>query len=99
SQDNHYNCPVVGGYPELLRNNVDVLRASGVQLDCPFLPLDQELLLPRLRELSLFADISETEMRRALRLAFEEQRQFKTDMREAGEAALRLIQDKGLQGV
>ncbi|MBS5049243.1 MAG: 2-hydroxyacyl-CoA dehydratase [Desulfovibrionaceae bacterium] len=99
SQDNHYNCPVVGGYPELLRNNIDVLRASGVQLDCPFLPLDQELLLPRLRELSLFADISETEMRRALRLAFEEQRQFKTDMREAGEAALRLIQDKGLQGV
>ena len=58
-----------------------------------------KLLLPRLRELSLFADISETEMRRALRLAFEEQRQFKTDMREAGEAALRLIQDKGLQGV
>ncbi|MCH5277358.1 MAG: 2-hydroxyacyl-CoA dehydratase [Desulfovibrionaceae bacterium] len=99
SQDNHYNCPVVGGYPELLRNNIDVLRASGVELVCPFLPLDQERLLPRLRELPLFADIPEAEMRRALRLAFDEQRQFKADMRAAGESALRFLQDKGLQGI
>ena len=39
TQDNRYNCPVVGGYPELLKNNVEKLREQGVELICPFLPV------------------------------------------------------------
>ncbi len=98
-QDNTYNCPVVGGYPELLRNNIDSLRASGVELICPFLPLGRERLQERLRELPLFADVSEAEMTRALSLAVDEQKRFKEDMRAAGEKALRLLQDSGRQGI
>ena len=71
-QDDTYNCQVVGGYPELLRNNIDSLRASGVELICPFLPLGRERLQERLRELPLFADVSEAEMTRALSLAVDE---------------------------
>ena len=98
-QDNTYNCPVVGGYPELLRNNIDSLRASAVELICPFLPLGQERLRERLLELPLFAGISPEEMARALSLAVDEQKRFKEDMRKAGENALRLLQDTGRQGI
>ncbi len=98
-QDNTYNCPVVGGYPELLRNNIDSLRTNGIELVCPFLPLGQDRLLERLRELPMFAGISSTEMARALSLAVDEQKRFKEDLRKAGENALRMLQDTGRQGI
>lgn len=99
SQDNHFNCPVVGGYPELLRNNVDALRQSGTELTCPFLPLEQRQLLKRLAGLPLFAEVPEAELHRALSLAFEEQAKFKAEVRAAGEETLRFLRDSGRQGV
>ena len=99
TQDNHYNCPVVGGYPELLFNNIDRLRGEGMDLICPFLPLSGDALPARLKEEVLFADISDEELRRAIALGGEEMLQFKADMRAAGEETLRSLELSGGQGV
>ncbi len=99
SQDNRYNCPVVGGYPELLKNNIDSLRNEGIELICPFLPLEEKALFQNLSKLPLFSRVSEHELRLAISMAVEEQERFKADMRAAGENALNFLRKNGGQGV
>lgn len=36
--DNHYNCPMVISYPEVINANLDVLKENGVVFHRPFLP-------------------------------------------------------------
>ena len=40
SSNNHYNCPIVTSYPEVIKNNIDVLRDKGIQFVYPFFILD-----------------------------------------------------------
>lgn len=40
SADNHFNCPVVASYPEVIRTNMDRLREQGIPLISPFLNID-----------------------------------------------------------
>ncbi|MBQ4270783.1 MAG: 2-hydroxyglutaryl-CoA dehydratase, partial [Clostridiales bacterium] len=37
---NHYNCPIVCSYPEVIRNNVENIREKNIKFLNPFLPLD-----------------------------------------------------------
>ena len=34
--ENHFNCPIVQSYPEVIRNNVDAIREGAVDYRCPF---------------------------------------------------------------
>lgn len=103
--DNHYNCPIVVSYPEVIKNNVDVLREKGILFLKPFLTLDDEASLCKalataLKTLDkLNITISEQEIQEAVALAQKEQEAFKKEMQEAGEAALRLMREKGLKGI
>ena len=40
--DNHFNCPIVSSYPEVIKNNVDALREKNILLLKPFLPYDNK---------------------------------------------------------
>ncbi len=40
--DNHFNCPIVQSYPDVIRNNVDDIRAGKVDYRNPFLNLANE---------------------------------------------------------
>ena len=40
--NNHYNCPIVISYPEVIKNNVDELREKEIPYYHPFLPFDQK---------------------------------------------------------
>ncbi len=40
--ENHFNCPIVQSYPEVIRNNVDAIREGAVDYRCPFLNLADE---------------------------------------------------------
>ncbi|MDR2614790.1 MAG: acyl-CoA dehydratase activase-related protein, partial [Candidatus Accumulibacter sp.] len=66
--DNHFNCPVVTSYPELIRNNIDYLKENGVHMIQPFLSLDDEKKLAR-QLMRVFPDIATDEFRRALALS------------------------------
>ena len=37
--DNHYNCPIVISYSEVLKNNVEDLKTHNIKFLNPFLPL------------------------------------------------------------
>lgn len=53
--DNHYNCPVVAYYPELLKDNMDVLKE--VRYLAPFLNINDEKELARELSVTIPKDI------------------------------------------
>ncbi|MDL2272563.1 2-hydroxyacyl-CoA dehydratase [Desulfovibrio sp. OttesenSCG-928-I05] len=99
TQTNHYNCPVVIGYPELLANNVPELRTRDIPYIHSFLPLEKSALPRRLRDIPFFSGISLSELEAAVRKGFEEQERCKSDICRAGEKALEELHAKGAFGI
>ena len=99
---NHYNCPIVTSYPEVLRNNVDALRQdSDITFMNPFLPIyDKPRLAVRLyEELGPKFNISQEEITKAVDKAWAEQEKFRQEVRAKGEEALETIIRRGLNGI
>lgn len=92
---NHYNCPIVATYPEVIKNNMDDLfREKGVRFICPFLPFDDDRRLVRSLYEELAAEgIGREEIREAVRKARAEQERFKADVRKQGELAIKYARD------
>lgn len=98
--DNHFNCPIVVSYPEVIKNNVDVLREKDILFLKPFLSLDDEKSLCKGLSAALKGfRISTKEIQESIVAAQKEQAAFKKEMQGAGEAALRLMKAKGLKGI
>jgi predicted nucleotide-binding protein (sugar kinase/HSP70/actin superfamily) len=98
--DNHYNCPVVMSYPEVIGNNVETLRDHDVRLIRPFLSLaDRELLVDRL--CGVFADwgIDRAEMAAAVAAGYAEDAQVREDIRAMGRDALEVMERTGTRGI
>lgn len=100
--NNHFNCPIVTSYPEVLKNNIDALRQDErIRFINPFLPIyNEERLGERLyEELNKYWNIPLTEIRAAVRKAKKEAEAVKQETREKGDAVLREIKERGLIGV
>ncbi|MBP5519383.1 MAG: 2-hydroxyacyl-CoA dehydratase, partial [Treponema sp.] len=100
---NHYNCPIVTSYPEVLRNNVDELRQDPtVTYMDPFLPIyDKVALADRLCEemLPKFPKLTRDAIVSAVEKAWSEQEKFREEVRQKGEEALEEIITKGGRGI
>ncbi len=100
---NHYNCPIVTSYPEVLRNNIDSLRQdSSIRFMNPFLPIyDKSRLAERLAEelLPVFPKLNKEKIYYAVEEAWNEQEKFKADVQQAGEEALEEIIRRGANGI
>ncbi|MDR0453688.1 MAG: 2-hydroxyacyl-CoA dehydratase [Deferribacteraceae bacterium] len=98
--DNHFNCPVVANYPEVIRLNVDSLIANGVEYIEPYLPIDNpERLSAKLYKQFRNDGVSKSEITAAIKAAGAEQDTFKEEIRKAGENALELIKERGVPGI
>ncbi|MDR2092478.1 MAG: 2-hydroxyacyl-CoA dehydratase [Azoarcus sp.] len=96
--DNHFNCPVVISYPELIRNNIDYLKENSVLMIQPFLSLEDEKKLGK-QLMRVFPRIAPAEIRRALALAWAEQKRMKADIARQGEAVLDYLEKTGKHGI
>ena len=79
--DNHYNCPVVAYYPELLRVNMDIL--NDVEYLAPFLSVSDEEELARELSISLPEDLikaDKTRMLEAVKAGFAKYNKYKEDL-------------------
>ena len=70
NSDNHYNCPVVGTYPEVIRNNMNELFTDGVVFKSPFLPIATPKRMAA-RLIEEFPDIPAEEIKLAVKAAYE----------------------------
>ncbi len=96
--DNHYNCPVVATYPDVIRNNMQEAFAPGVKFMCPFLPIaTPKRMAERLSE--EFPDVPKKEIFEAVKAAYAEDKNFRRDVRKMGEEALKEIERTGKKGI
>ncbi len=100
---NHYNCPIVTSYPEVLRNNIDELRQDPtITYMDPFLPIyDKPRLAERLAEelLPKFPKLTKEQIYDAVDAAWKEQEKFREDVKNAGEEALEKMIRAGGNGI
>lgn len=97
---NHYNCPIVTSYPEVIKNNMDVLREKNIKFKNPFLPYDDDSrLIERLYEELKEFNISKSEIKKAVILARKEDEKVKEDIRKKGEEVLEYLKNTGKKGV
>ncbi len=98
--DNHYNCPIVAGYAEVIKGNMDSLPDNHVKLYHPFLPYhDKKRLIQRLYEEFGEFSISRQEIKSAVGAAYREDRLFKEDIKRHGEQALLWLKEQGGCGI
>ncbi|AXE38782.1 2-hydroxyisocaproyl-CoA dehydratase activator [Acidipropionibacterium virtanenii] len=98
--DNHFNCPVVASYPEVIRANVEDLREKDVELISPFLSLsDRDKLAERLAEVFASDGVGVEEARDALDKGFAEDEAFRADVRKMGEDALAYMAEHHVPGI
>ena len=93
----NYNCPIVATYAEVIANNMtEQFEEAGAKLMHPFLPYDNDKrLLNALVETFKEYNISRSEIKNALRLARQEQEQFKEDVRAEGQRAINYAREHG----
>lgn len=98
--DNYFNCPIVTSYPELIRNNIDLLKEHNVNFIQPFLSLeDKKKLAKRLTNIFAPFNIKATTISQALDKAWQEQAQFKQDIQQKGIEVLEYIENTGTHGI
>ncbi len=98
---NHYNCPIVATYPEVIANNMsDLFEEKGVEFSHPFVPYDNdERLAKRMSEILKEKGVSHGEIERAVRAARAEQLEFKKDVQMEGEKALAFAKKYGKKAI
>ncbi len=98
---NHYNCPIVATYPEVIGNNLDdIFIENEVEFFHPFLPYDiDERLVRRLYDTFRHLHITMDEVGNAVKEGRGEDKKFKEDMKKQGAKAIKYIKDNGKKAV
>ncbi|GCD11093.1 2-hydroxyacyl-CoA dehydratase [Clostridium tagluense] len=98
--DDHYNCPIVTSYPEVIKNNMDILKEKNIRFLSPFISLDNnKKLVSRLTdELACFA-IHKDEIVKAAEKAWAETEKVKLDIQNKGEEVVEYIRRTGKKGI
>ncbi len=96
----HYNCPIVAGYGENIKNNVEDIITEGVDFSNPFMSFEsEEILTQRLIKVMEERGIGQEETKKAAKKAWAELTAAHTDMQKAGEAAIKYIKDNDIHGI
>ena len=97
--DNHYNCPIVISYSEVIKNNVEELK--DIKFLNPFLPLDVKNLVKKVSELDEFKcyNFTKKELTIAATKAEEEYQHYRNDVHKKGEEILKYIEENNQKGI
>ncbi|MBB2183734.1 2-hydroxyacyl-CoA dehydratase [Lachnospiraceae bacterium MD1] len=97
---NHYNCPIVISYPEVIRNNIDEIKRRRITMITPFLSLDNIRVLTRRMQDELQGfHIPKEEIKKAVMEAVKEQEKYKRDIQTKGEEVLAFLRRTGKRGI
>ncbi|MEI8199345.1 MAG: acyl-CoA dehydratase activase-related protein [Eubacteriales bacterium] len=98
--NNHFNCPIVASYPEVIRNNLENLTAKNIRFLNPFLPLDNpQKLAERLSEVFSDEKVTKAEALAAIAAGDAEYDAFKNEIRIKGQEVLDELKRTGNKGV
>ena len=99
--NNHFNCPIVTSYPEVIKNNVDLILEGKITYLNPFLALHHpkklaEKLLEALHEAG-FSEITFKQMKKAVKNGYAELELYKQDIAKEGQRILKELEEKTSQ--
>ncbi len=98
--DNHFNCPVVAYYPELLKANVEELSQENIHFIYPHLAIDRRKdFANRIYNIlwNQYPDLSLGEVRRAAKKAYTFYDQWMADIKAEGARAIDYAREHGHQ--
>lgn len=100
NSQNQFNCPIVMSYPEVIKNNLDILKEKHIDLMIPFFSFESKEILKKtiLEEFEKF-DVSEEEVKSALDLAWEERLNFRKDLKNKALEIIKDLEKTGKTGV
>ncbi len=97
---NHYNCPIVCSYPEVIRNNVENIKEKEIRYLNPFMPLDNmDTVAANLVKCFSYCNVTIEEAKSAVAAGIEEYYNFKEDIRKKGAEILEDIKKRGIKGI
>lgn len=98
--DNCFNCPIVISYAEVIKMNINLLRENEIKFHNPFIPYHNRYLLAKTmyEELKEF-NIPLDEIRKAVSVAWQEDLEFKNDIRKKGEEVLHWLKKNECKGI
>lgn len=99
--DNHYNCPIVISYSEVLKNNVEEIKEKDIKFLNPFLPFEPKTLAETILELPEFEEyhFTKKELLNAAEKAEAEYQHFKEDIHKKGQEVLEYIEKNNAKGI
>ncbi len=100
--DNHYNCPIVISYSEVLKNNIEELKNNKIKFINPFLPIDNiKNLVKVVYELDCFKEYKFTkkELTLAAKAAELEYQHYREDVHNKGQEVLKYIEENDSRGI
>lgn len=96
--DNHYNCPVVAYYPEVIKNNMgDIEKVTFIK---DYLGIHRKKDFPKKAHEALgryFDDITLAEVKKAAVAAYNEYDRYFEKVRKQGDEIIRQAEEKGMQ--
>ena len=98
--DNHYNCPIVTSYPEVIKNNMDILKERDIKFLNPFISLDnKKKLIDRLADELASFGIDKRAVSIAVKKAWTETEKVKLDIQSKGAEVVEYIRRTGKRGI
>ena len=99
--DNHYNCPIVISYSEVLKNNVEGLNNDNIKFINSFLPFEKKNLVKKILELEEFKEynFTKTELLEAADKAETEYQKCKQDIKDKGKQTVQYLEENNLKGI
>ncbi|WP_347254063.1 acyl-CoA dehydratase activase-related protein [Leminorella grimontii] len=98
--DNHFNCPVVSTYSEVIRTNIDAISQGEVAFHNPFINFNhldsvEKALFNELRPLGL----KHKEIKQAVQEAWQELQAMRQDVRNKGKEVVNWLVENDLPGI
>lgn len=97
---NHFNCPMVTSYPEVIYKNMDILRSENIKFIYPFINLaDRKSFNRQMAKALADYDIPFKDIKRAADKAFDELMNYKNDVRKKGEEVIKWLEENNKRGI
>ncbi len=96
--DNHYNCPIVISYSEVIKNNIDELK--DIKFIAPFLSMNEDkILVRRIAETFSNYNVTMEEAKKAVTAARKALEAYKLDLQKKGEEVIAYLKENRKKGI
>ena len=97
---NQFNCPIVISYPEVIKNNLDILKEKNINMMIPFFSMaSKEVLYKTVYEEFEKFGVDRREVEEAVDAAWEERYNFRRDMQNKAKEVMEWLKETGKIGI